>query len=59
MPIEDLMIEVAKRPEGDNRRLYFKVHQANYGWKGWTEEGYASGTDGMVTQLEAIQIKIQ
>lgn len=57
--MEDLIIEVVKRPEGDNRKLYFMVHQEIVGWKGWTEEGFASGTDGMGQRLEAIRIKIE
>lgn len=57
--IEDIIIRVKKRPEGDNRKLYFRVHQENIGWKGWTEEGYASGSDGMSMRLEAIQMKIE
>lgn len=56
--IEDLIVEVAKRPEGDKRKLYFQVHQGGAGWKSWTEEGYASGTDGMGVQLEAIRMKL-
>ena len=56
--VEDIIIEVNKRPAGDKRKLYFRVHQQNEGWKGWTEEGYASGTDGMALRLEAIQMKI-
>ena len=57
--IEDLIIEVVKRPANDRRMLYFRVHQEDYGWKAWTAEGFASGTDGMGIRLEAIQIKIQ
>lgn len=57
--IEYIQIAVDKRPEGDSRKLYFKVHQEDEGWKSWTEEGMASGSDGMSLRLEAIQIKIQ
>ena len=57
--IEDVIIEVKKRPAGDNRKLYFRVHQQDVGWKAWTEEGNASGTEGMGIRLEAIQMKIQ
>jgi len=57
--VECIMIEVKEKPAGDNRKLYFKVHQENAGWKGWTPEGFASGTDGMGLRLEAIQMKIQ
>ena len=57
--IEDVIIRVLERPKGDNRKLYFRVHQENYGWKGWTMEGFASGSDGESLRLEAIQMKIQ
>ena len=57
--IEDIIVEVAKRPDGDRRMLSFRVHQEDYGWKSWTPEGFASGTDGMSIRLEAIQMKIQ
>lgn len=57
--IEDVIISVVKRPEGDKRRLYFQVHQENAGWKGWTPEGMASGTDGMGIRLEAIRMKVE
>lgn len=56
--IEDLIVEVTKRPEGDKRKLYFQVHQGGWGWKAWTLEGYASGTDGMGVQLEALRMKL-
>lgn len=56
--IEDLIVEVDERPAGDNRKLYFQVHQGGAGWKSWTEEGYASGTDGMGVQLEAVRMKL-
>lgn len=57
--IEALIIEVAKRPAGDTRKLWFRVHQQNYGWKGWTQEGFCSGTDGESIRLEAVQIEIE
>ena len=57
--IEDVSIRVTKRPKGDKRRLKFRVHQAGKGWKAWTLEGNASGTDGMGIQLEAIQMVLQ
>ena len=56
--IEDIIIRVTNRPANDKRKLYFRVHQQDYGWKAWTEEGFASGTDGMGIRLEAIQMKI-
>jgi|GEM_PF-6547733 hypothetical protein len=57
--VEDFMVRVLKRPENaSGKRLWFRVHQQNVGWKGWTEEGFASGTDGMELRLEAIQMKI-
>ena len=56
--IEDVLISVAKRPEGDKRKLYFKVHQAGTGWKDWTKEGFSSGSDGLSIQLEAIKMKV-
>ena len=57
--IEAVIIEVTKRPADDRRMLWFRVHQENVGWKAWTPEGFASGTDGMGIRLEAIQMKIQ
>ena len=56
--IESVLITVTARPNGDKRKLKFRVHQANTGWKAWTKEGFASGSDGLSIQLEAIQIKI-
>ena len=56
--VEDIAIRVLKRPKGDKRKLKFRVHQANVGWKAWTPEGYASGSDGLSIQLEAIQMVI-
>lgn len=55
--IECLMLD-AKAPNGDKRKLYFQVHQANVGWKGKTPHGYASGTDGMGIRLEAVKVWI-
>ena len=57
--IEMIIIRVLKRPEGDKRKLYFRVHKQNYGWLGWTPEGFASGSDGESLRLEAIQLKLQ
>lgn len=56
--IESVLITVTARPNGDKRKLKFRVHQAETGWKAWTKEGFASGSDGLSIQLEAIQIKI-
>ena len=60
--IEDLVIGVSERPAGDRRRLEFRVHQADYpeggGWKAWTPEGCASGTDGMGIRLEAVRMRL-
>lgn len=56
--IECLIVEVTKRPDGDKRKLKFKVHQADTGWHEWTDEGYASGSDGMGVQLEAIRMAL-
>ena len=57
--IEAIIIRVLERPAGDNRKLWFRVHQQNYGWKAWTQEGFASGSDGESLRLEAIQMKLQ
>ena len=58
--IENVGIRVLKRPENTKKkRLYFCVHQSNYGWKAWTLEGNTSGTDGMNTPLEAIRMVIR
>ena len=55
--IECLIFD-AVSPEGDERKLYFRVHQQNVGWKGTTPQGYASGTDGMGLRLEAVKLWI-
>ena len=52
----EMLILDAKAPSGDERHLYSRVRQANQGWKSVTPQGYASGTDGMGLQLEAIKI---
>lgn len=57
--IEMVMMRVLERPEGDKRKLYFRVHKQNYGWLNWTPEGFASGSDGESLRLEAIQMKLQ
>ena len=57
--IEALIIEVVKRPANDRRMLYFRVHQQNVGWKGWTAEGFCSGSDAEAMRLEAVQMKIE
>lgn len=51
--IEALIIE---RLDGSGKTLKFQVHQADVGWKGITEQGYATGTDGMAMRLEAVKI---
>lgn len=55
--IEAIKIDVVEKPAGAGK-LKFMVHQENQGWKGWTDEGYASGTDGMGLRLEAIKIEV-
>ena len=57
--IEAFMARVIKRPAGDKRKLYYRVHQQDVGWKAWTPENYATGTDGMGIRLEALQMKLQ
>lgn len=54
--IEMFGIRVVKAP-ANAPKLEFRVHQQNVGWKGWTPEGFASGTDGQETRLEAVQIQ--
>ena len=56
--IEMLGFRVVKRPEGCTDKLRFQVHQQDVGWKGWTEEGYFSGSDGMAARLEAVRLMI-
>lgn len=57
--IEDVIVRVLKRPDGDTRKLWFQVHQENIGWKAWTLEGFASGADGQSARLEAFRMKIE
>ncbi len=56
--IEMLMVEVVERPKGDKRRLQFKTHEQDYGWKADTPEGFASGSDGQSRRLEAFRFWI-
>lgn len=58
LQIEMLGFRVVKRPEGCTDKLRFQVHQQNIGWKGWTDEGYFSGSDGMSARLEAVRLMI-
>ena len=57
--IEAIKVDVVKKPAGDDRKLKVLVHQQDEGWKGWTDEGYATGTDGMGIRLEAIKMVLQ
>ena len=54
--IEMLIFDAVEKP--DARQLRFRVHQQNVGWKSWTHEGFASGTDGMGLRLEALEMTI-
>jgi hypothetical protein len=40
------------------KRLEYRVHQANIGWKAWTPAGYPTGSTGQGSRLEAIQIRL-
>ena len=57
--IEMMEICVLERPLGDKRKLSFQVHEEWTGWKAWTPEGFASGTDGLMRRIEAVRIVIQ
>jgi hypothetical protein len=57
--IEMIGVDVVERPIGDTRKLRFRVHEQNAGWKAWTDEGFASGTDGLARRLEAVQFVIE
>ena len=54
--IEALEIEIQGLPAG--KTFSFRTHLADYGWTGWIGNGYTSGTVGIKTQIEAIQMKI-
>lgn len=56
--LEMLQVEVVERPKGDKRRLQFKVHEQDTGWKADTPEGFASGSDGQARRLEAFRFWI-
>lgn len=56
--IEALGFRVVKKPAGDKRDLWFKVHQASWGWKADTRSGYVSGSDGEGLQIEAVKVWI-
>ena len=57
--IEAIIVEVVKRPANSRKMLYFRVHQQDVGWKGWTAEGFCSGSDAEAMRLEAVQMKIE
>lgn len=54
--VECIGFEVVERPAGDKRKLYFQVHQQDFGWLADTKEGYFSGCDGQSRRLEAVRI---
>ena len=57
--IEAIKVDVVKKPDGDDRKLKLLVHQQDIGWKGWIDEGYATGTDGMGIRLEAVRMVLE
>ena len=57
--LECIEIEVIERPAGDKKKLYYQIHQENYGWKAWTEEGFPTGSEGEQMRLEAIRMKLE
>ena len=57
--IEALGFRVTKRPVDDKRKLWFQVHQQNYGWKAKTREGFFSGSEGENMRLEAARLWIE
>ena len=56
--LEMVEISVARRPEGDRRKLRYRVWQEGRGWKSWTPEGYPTGSEGMGARLEAFQAAV-
>lgn len=56
--IESIIIGVSKRPKNSNSILRFRVYQEQKCWKAWTDEGDASGSDGLHMRLEGIQIML-
>lgn len=54
--IEALIVKVVKAPSG--KKIRFRVHQQNIGWKAWTPAGYMSGSTDQSARLEAVQIEV-
>lgn len=54
--LEAIEIDTVEIPNG--KRLEYRVHQANSGWKEWTPAGFPTGSDGLALRLEAIQVRM-
>lgn len=54
--IEALYIEITGLPQG--KKFYFQTHVAGKGWTGWVANNFGSGTVGLKTAIEAVQMKI-
>lgn len=53
--LEAIELELTGIP---GKNIYVRTHLAHHGWTGWVSGGFSSGTVGIETAIEAIQIKI-
>lgn len=51
-------IEITPTKNTTGKKLMYQVHVAGHGWTGWVEAGGATGTTGILTAIEAIQMKL-
>lgn len=54
--IECIEVDVLENTTG--KELEYRVHEQDYGWKGWTKAGYPTGSDGQARRLEAIEMRL-
>lgn len=53
---EAIELDIVKNTTG--KKLQYQVHLEEYGWTGWVDAGYPTGTVGIKHQIEAIQMKL-
>ena len=58
--LEALEFTVTERPaSAKGKKLWYRVHVEDFGWGGWTQEGFPVGSSGMSKHIECIQMKIE